>query len=67
MKYSDTISHKDEYQQEMTHQRIIHTGNSYQKTEWQEMETYGVRWHLLLRINKRTMNSLHDETDIDKK
>jgi hypothetical protein len=41
MKYSDTISHKDEYQQEMTHQRIIHTGNSYQKTEWQEMETYG--------------------------
>jgi hypothetical protein len=44
MKYSDTISRKDEYQQEMNHQRIIHTGNSYQKTEWQEMETYGQQW-----------------------
>ena len=43
MKSSDTISRKDEYQQEMTHQRTIHTGNYYQKTEWREMETYGVQ------------------------
>lgn len=67
MKSSDTISHKDEFLHEMTHQKIIHTGNYYQKMEWQETEISGVQWHLLLRINKRMMNSLHDETDIDKR
>jgi hypothetical protein len=67
MKYSDTISRKDEYQQEMTHQRIIHTGNFYQKTEWQEMETYGVQWYSSHKTKGRMIRSIAEETDTDKK
>lgn len=66
MKYSDTISRKDEYQQEMTHQRIIHTGNSYQKTEWQEMEISGVQWYSSHRTKGRMIRSIAEETDTDK-
>ena len=44
MKSSDTISHKDEFLHEMMHQKIIHTGNFYQKMEWQEMEISGQQW-----------------------
>ena len=67
MKYSDTISRKDEYQQETTHQRIIHTGNYSQKTEWQEMETYGVQWYSSHRTKGRMIRSIVQETDTDKK
>jgi hypothetical protein len=64
MKYSDTTSRKDEYQQEMNHQRTIHTGNSYQKTEWREMETYGVLWCLSWTIKKKQTHSYNDEMDM---
>lgn len=50
MKYSDTISHNDELDHDKTHQKIIQTGNSYQKTEWQDSETYTVQWYSLKMI-----------------
>lgn len=67
MKSSDTISRKDEYQQEMNHQRTIHTGNYSQKTEWQEMEISGVQWYSSHKTKGRMIRSMDQETDTDKK
>ena len=51
----------------MTHQRIIHTGNFYQKTEWQEMEISGVQWYSSHKTKGRMIRSIVQETDTDKK
>lgn len=67
MKSSDTISHKDEFLHEMTNQRIIHTGNFYQKMEWQETETSGVQWYSSHKTKEKMTRSIVDETDTDKK
>ena len=67
MKSSDTISHKDEFLHEMTHQRIIHTGNCYQKMEWQETEISGVQWYSSHKTKGRMIRSIVQGTDTDKK
>lgn len=67
MKSSDTISRKDEFLHEMTHQKIIHTGNFYQKMEWQETEISGVQWYSSHKTKEKMTRSIAEETDTDKK
>lgn len=67
MKYSDTISHKDEYLQDKQLQRTTQDGNSYQKTEWLVSEISIQQWYSSQITNKSTMEtSMQTETELHK-